>query len=129
MAIHEISELPALPPIGALSKSVAHFARPSGSDILSRTETFLRWQDGRRYTEVWPYSRSLVGPPRNRATVQSELGKTTEGLNFASQDYLALSTHPAILEAAMQALQEFGPHSASSPMLQGNTTLSLLLEN
>src|SRR5262249_25642590 len=27
------------------------------------------------------------------------------------------------------ALQEFGPHSASSPMLQGNTTLSLLLEN
>ncbi len=129
MAIYEISDRTALPPVGALSKSVAHFARPSGADILSRTETFLRWQDGRRDNEVWPYSRSLVGPPQARATVQSELGKTTEGINFASQDYLSLSTHPAIKAAAMQALEEFGPHSASSPMLQGNTTLSLLLEN
>lgn len=118
-----------MPPTGALSKSLAHFARPSGANILARTESFLRWQDGRRSAEVWPYSRALVGPPTNRATVQTEQGETIEGINFASQDYLALSTHPAIKAAAIQALEEFGPHSASSPMLQGSSTLSLLLEN
>src|ERR1051325_2188013 len=110
MAIRELSDRPVLPPIGALSKSLAHFARPSGPDILARTENFLRWQDGRRYADAWPYSRSLVGPPTSRTTVQTELGKTTEGINFASQDYLSLSTHPAIIEAAMEALKEFGPH-------------------
>lgn len=129
MVMREIPDHPLLPPARALSKSVAHFARPSGVDLLSRTENFLRWQDGRRDSEVWPYSRSLVGPPQARAIVQTERGKTTEGINFASQDYLSLSMHPAIKAAAMQALEEFGPHSASSPMLQGNSTLSLLLEN
>lgn len=113
----------------ALNKSSAHFARPSGRNLLNRTEPFLRWHDVRTESQVWPYSRCMTSPPHAIATVQDESGLQTEGLNFASQDYLSLSTHPAIITAAMRALQEFGTHSASSPMLQGNTTLSLQLED
>lgn len=39
------------------------------------------------------------------------------GINFGSQDYLGLSSHPALLAAAASALQELGLHAASSPML------------
>jgi 7-keto-8-aminopelargonate synthetase-like enzyme len=51
-----------------------------------------------------------------------------EGINFGSQDYLGLSAHPAIHMAALDALRAFGPHSASSPILQGNTQISRRLE-
>jgi glycine C-acetyltransferase len=113
---------------GPLTKSVAHFARPSGRDLLARTETFLRWQDGRRNAEVWPYSRALMDSPHPYTRVQDECGRQMEGINFASHDYLSLSTHPRIREAGMRALEVYGPHSACSPMLQGNTALSLKLE-
>ncbi|MCS6777064.1 MAG: aminotransferase class I/II-fold pyridoxal phosphate-dependent enzyme [Chloroherpetonaceae bacterium] len=113
---------------GPLSKSVAHFARLSGRDLLARTETFLRWQDGRRNAEVWPYSRALMDAPHPRTRLRDELGRESEGINFASHDYLSLSTHPAIRDAGVRALYDFGPHSACSPMLQGNTALSLQLE-
>jgi 7-keto-8-aminopelargonate synthetase-like enzyme len=42
------------------------------------------------------------------------------GLNFASQDYLGLSTDPRVLHAAMEAARKWGVHSAGSPALQGN---------
>ena len=81
------------------------------------------WQEARRSRGWWPYSRSL----------ETKTGATTHscyddqdcfvGINFASQDYLGLTTHPSVREAATDALQHFGPHSAGSPTLMGNTAL------
>lgn len=119
-------ELPA--PVGALNKSVAHFARPSGPDLLARTESYLRWKDARIEADLWPYSRSIATAPRAHAVVRNERGEISEGINFGSQDYLSLASHPAVIEAGVRALRDFGPHSASSPLLQGDTSLSLQLE-
>jgi len=112
----------------ALNKSTAHFARPSGPDILKRTETFFAWQDNRRQSNVWPYSRSIEGPLDPQAQIRNEKGHQLPGLNFASQDYLSLSTHPSVIEAGVRALRDFGPHAAGSPMLTGNTPLTRRLE-
>ncbi|MCA9050251.1 MAG: aminotransferase class I/II-fold pyridoxal phosphate-dependent enzyme, partial [Planctomycetaceae bacterium] len=49
-------------------------------------------------------------------------------MNFASQDYLSLAAHPEVHRAAVEAISEFGVHSAGSPALTGNTSLSLQLE-
>jgi 7-keto-8-aminopelargonate synthetase-like enzyme len=57
------------------------------------------------------------------------MGETVEGVNFASQDYLSLSSHPMVKEAAIAAVQEYGVHSAGSAALLGNTRNSLKLEN
>src|SRR5207248_9691819 len=46
----------------------------------------------------------------------------------ASQDYLALSTDPEVIDAGVVALRRFGPHSASSGLFAGDTSLSLMLE-
>nr|CAA9266228.1 Palmitoyltransferase-like protein [uncultured Armatimonadetes bacterium] len=112
----------------ALSRSTAQFARPHGPDLLGRTEKYLQWQQARRDAGVWPFSRCLGSAPRSTCVVRDEQGNTRDGINFGSQDYLSLSLHPAVLAAAERALREFGPHSAGSPMLTGNTDPSLALE-
>ncbi len=126
---HSDSALSSTASLGtALNKSMAHFARPSGSNLLTRTEPSLRWQDARREAKMWPFSRAIMDAPGVHCTVSSESGHLSEGINFANTDYLSLSTHPAVQEAAIRAIRTYGTHSPSSPFLQGNTGLSLELE-
>ncbi len=111
-----------------MAQSVAHFRNPSGADLLKRTERFYDFVQSRAEFGLWPYSRALekgVGP---RAAVSDSTNTTREGINFASQDYLGLSQHPAVVEAGIKAMREFGSHSAGSAVLAGNTRLSLQLE-
>jgi glycine C-acetyltransferase len=112
----------------ALKRSVADFAAPRGPDLAARTEDFARWIDARREAGFWPYTRSLESAPKSEARVLDEDGRPLGGTNFGSQDYLALATHPAVHEAVLRALRDFGPHSASSAVLQGSTRLSRALE-
>jgi len=112
----------------ALDKNTYDFFRPAGRDLLKRTEEFHGWVEARRQTETWPYSRILEVTPGSTALVTNELGRLTQGINFASQDYLSLNAHPAVREAAARALHDFGPHSAGSAMAVGNTRISEQLE-
>lgn len=57
-----------------------------------------------------------------------DTGQRFGGVNFGSQDYLSLSSHPAIKQAAMAAIDEYGVHSAGSAAFIGNTRYSLALE-
>ncbi len=113
---------------GALSGTFAEFSQPKGANLLTRTEALNEWRETRTRYGVWQYARSLEGPPHPIATVCDESGARTRGVNFASQDYLSLASHPAIHEAATRALRDFGPHSAGSAVLLGNTKPSLKLE-
>lgn len=114
---------------GGLRRSVAHYGRPRGRDLLGRTERFLEWHDARSTNRLWPYSRALQGQPLTRTGMAYEDGTAFEGLNFASQDYLSLSSHARVVDAAREALRRFGPHSAGSPVLLGNTPPTLALES
>ena len=53
-------------------------------------------------------------------------GKTL--LNFSSNDYLGLSRHPALIEAATRALQDHGTGSTASRLICGSLTLFHQLE-
>lgn len=107
---------------------VSHYAQPTGPDLLARTEPFFEWQDARRQEGLWPYSRSLDAGPHPACAMHSETGTAAMGLNFVSNDYLSLSTHPQVLEAAHRTLRDHAMHSAGSGMLGGNSALSLQLE-
>ena len=113
---------------GALTGTTAQFSLPHGPDLLTRTDALNNWREIRVRHGVWQYARSLEGPPHPIATICDESGVKTRGVNFASQDYLSLSSHPSINEAAKKALRDFGPHSAGSAVLLGNTKISLELE-
>src|SRR5258708_16689316 len=50
------------------------------------------------------------------------------GVNFASQDFLILSSHSGIKATAKETIERCGVHSAGSPALVGNTSYSVALE-
>lgn len=110
------------------AKHLGMFAFPKGSHLIERTHPLGDWLAQRTALGTWPYSRSLEQAPGTETRITSQNDRVVEGVNFGSQDYLGLASHAAIQEAAMTALWEFGPHTASSPMLQGNTRLSRALE-
>jgi len=51
-----------------------------------------------------------------------------EGLNFAANDYLGLSRHPALIEAAQQATAKMGTGAGASRLVTGTTDAVLELE-
>lgn len=112
----------------ALGGSMRDFRFLAGSSLTERTQAFFQWQQARRATGLWPLGRSTETGAHTRCEARDDEGRLFEGVNFASQDYLSLSSHPAILEVAMETMKHFGVHSAGSPALVGNTSLSLALE-
>ncbi len=115
-------------PPAALTGSMRDFRLPGGADLLGRTEGFFKWQDLRRQNGLWPFSRATEDGPGTACWVQDDSGNRMQGVNFASQDYLSLSSHPAIKAAATEAIERCGVHSAGSPALVGNTSHSVALE-
>ena len=75
------------------------------------------------------FAKQIVGPVLTEAEALDSKGRPVgAGINFASQDYLSLACHPEIRQAAVGAVARYGVHSAGSPALMGNTTLSVALE-
>jgi 7-keto-8-aminopelargonate synthetase-like enzyme len=116
-------------PSAALTGSMRDFRVPGGADLLGRTEGFYRWQDLRRQNGLWPFSRATEDGPRTICAAQDDRGYKMRGVNFASQDYLSLSSHPEIKATAIETIERCGVHSAGSPALVGNTSHSLALEH
>jgi 7-keto-8-aminopelargonate synthetase-like enzyme len=115
-------------PEAALTGSMRDFRVPGGAHLLERIEGFYKWQDLRRDHGLWPFSRATENGPSAVCDAQDDSGNKMRGVNFASQDYLSMSSHPAIKEVAMETTERFGVHSAGSPALVGNTSLSMKLE-
>jgi len=115
-------------PLDALTGSLRDYRAMRGTDMLGRTDGFYHWQDVRRRADLWPYAKSTATAPRTHCSAKSDAGHPIKGVNFASQDYLSLSSHPDVKHAAMEAIQEYGVHSAGSAALLGNTRHSLRLE-
>ncbi|NKB15715.1 MAG: pyridoxal phosphate-dependent aminotransferase family protein [Sphingomonadales bacterium] len=104
------------------------FRHLPGSNLLDRVSAFYDWQESRRKVGVWPLGRSTEQGAFSRCTARTDEGELFAGVNFASQDYLSLNSHPAVLETAIETMREYGVHSAGSPALVGNTSLSIALE-
>ena len=113
------SEMSLLPP--TLTGSLREYRVIDGANLLSRVDGFYEWQDARRREGFWPYGRSTDNGPKSECAVADDAGARSSGVNFGSQDYLSLSNHPAIREAAHEAIDRYGVHSAGSPAFMGNT--------
>lgn len=115
-------------PPAALAGSMRDFRVPAGSDLLSRVNGFYEWQNLRRENGLWPFSRATEDGPGTVCSAADDRGIGMRGVNFASQDYLSLSSHPAVKQTALEAIERYGVHSAGSPALVGNTSASVALE-
>jgi glycine C-acetyltransferase len=115
-------------PPAALTGSMRDFRVPGGADLLERTKGFFKWQNLRRQNGLWPFSRATEDGPSTVCSAQDDSDNKMRGVNFASQDYLSLSSHSGIKETAKQTIERCGVHSAGSPALVGNTSYSVKLE-
>lgn len=115
-------------PEAALTGSLRDYRSPEGTNLIGRVAGFFDWQNLRREHNLWPYARSTATAPMARCDAMSDAGEEFSGINFASQDYLSLSSHPGIKAAAIDAINQYGVHSAGSAALLGNTANSLKLE-
>lgn len=111
-----------------LAGSVANYLNSSGPGLLDRLDDHKNWWNARYEEGVDPYSKASTGPILAECRVEDRLGRSFCGVNFASQDYLALASHPDVKSAAKTAIDSYGVHSAGSPALMGNTAASLELE-
>ena len=114
--------------VDPLRGSFAEFARPSGVDLIARTAAIVPWIQARREARMWPYARAVHGGIGATTYAEGDTLEVREGLNFATQDYLSLSSHPAVLDAAEFALRRYGVHSGGSSALQGRSGISRSLE-
>jgi glycine C-acetyltransferase len=113
----------------ALKGNLRDFAIPRGRDFAARNEAFYSWVTARSASGMWPYTKIALESPGPVTVAIFEDGTRLQGANFASQDYLSLSRHPKIKDAARQAIEEYGVHSAGSSALMGNTRSSRDLES
>jgi 7-keto-8-aminopelargonate synthetase-like enzyme len=112
----------------ALTGRTADFLTQASPDLLSKARAFEQWESTRLAHGLLPFGRSLQSPPQAHTTLREQDGRDLSGLNFSSQDYLSLSSHPAVQEAARETLGRFGVHSAGSCVLAGNVGDGLALE-
>jgi len=112
----------------ALTGSMRDFRVQSGADLSQRGDKFFQWQNTRRECDLWPFSRSTQAGPGTVCDAADDRGNPIHGVNFASQDYLSLSAHPAMRDVAIETIRSHGVHSAGSSALVGNTNLSVALE-
>src|ERR1700716_3708117 len=89
-------------PPAALTGSMRDFRVPGGADLLKRTEGFYQWQNLSPQNALWPFSRATETGPETVCWAQDDRGNKIRGVNFASQDYLSLSAHPAIKAVAKE---------------------------
>jgi 7-keto-8-aminopelargonate synthetase-like enzyme len=110
---------------GALAGNAAQYGRPGGADLVSRTAAPESWCATRAANGVWQHGRDVDGA---LGQLRQQGRPDPGGLDFASQDYLSLSSHPAVRAAGLRALDEAGPHNAGSATRPGNTGYGLQLE-
>lgn len=112
----------------ALSGSTLDFIKGPGPDLMAKARALRRWQKNRIDQGYYTYARALAEPPGATTELVMEDGRREAGINFSSQDYLSLASHPRIIAAAKLAMDVFGVHSAGSTALAGNTVAGGALE-
>jgi 8-amino-7-oxononanoate synthase len=95
------------------------------SFFTDRLEAFPRLADYRlaKAAGYWPYYKTVESAARARFTIEGQ-----PYINFGSNNYLSLSYHPRVIEAAQRATDKYGTGVTGSRLLNGTLDLHLTLE-
>ena len=90
-----------------------------------RLESFPRLADYRlaKAAGYWPYYKTVESAASARFTIEGH-----DYINFGSNNYLSLSYHPRVIEAAQRATDKYGTGVTGSRLLNGTLDLHLTLE-
>ena len=91
-------------------------------DIFQKALRYKRHHVAKSYG-VYPFFRPLVASEGNRVMIE---GKPR--IMLGSNNYLGLTHHPEVREAAVKAIQDFGTGCTGSRMLNGTLKMHEELE-
>jgi 8-amino-7-oxononanoate synthase len=95
------------------------------SFFRDRLEAYPRLADYRLAKEAgyWPYYKTVESASMPRFTIEGN-----DYINFGSNNYLSLSYHPKVIEAAQAATRRYGTGVTGSRLLNGTLDLHRTLE-
>jgi len=112
-------------PENALRFSLADFFFNDNPDVLTPPSDYLSWighpeiQTAMRF-----FGQEFLAAPRPDTEVLSHLeGGRRRVINMTSYNYLGLSSHPEVIQAAKEALDRYGLGASGAPLLSGTFDL------
>lgn len=104
-----------------LSYSLADFFYNDNPDVLSPPNEFEEWiNDPRIQAGFSFFEQQLLAAPKSRTEILSNLDhQKRKVINLTSYNYLGLSSHPEVIQAAKDALDKYGLGASGSPLLSG----------
>ena len=105
------------------------FRNPKGRSLEERYQPFNQYVDLLKLNGVYPFSRTVaskLGPEVYLTNTWAD--EDTPCLNFGSQDYMGMTSHPLVIQAAKDAIEKYGVTSGGTPVLGGRNTLTNKLE-
>ncbi|RDV36558.1 aminotransferase class I/II-fold pyridoxal phosphate-dependent enzyme [Bradymonadaceae bacterium TMQ3] len=116
-------------PEDVLKFSLADFTYNDSDGVLNPPEDFDAWiQDPRVAMAMSFFEQPLHNSPKPRTELSGgHLGKRRPVINLTSYNYLGLSTHPEVVQAAAQALMHYGVGASGAAMLSGTFDQHVLL--
>lgn len=102
-------------------QSLADFYFPDGNDVLEPPGDFTDWAERAAWGLALMEPR-LRGAPVPRVTID-RAGMRRDMINLSSYNYLGLTHHPEVMEAAKAAIDKYGTGACGSPLLSGMTDL------
>lgn len=111
--------------IDPLKFSLADFGWNDNPDVLAPPEDFQEWADLPEVSlGMSLYEQPLQSSPRPRTRIRNGFdGEERETINLTSYNYLGLSTHPEVVEAAKKAADKYGLSASGAAMLSGTFDL------
>lgn len=108
-----------------LNYSLADFFYNDSSNVLEPPSDFERWLNHPGIQLAYRFTgQQLLAAPRTTTEILSALdGKRRKIINLMSYNYLGLSTHPEVIQAAKEALDKYGLGASGAPLLSGTFDL------
>lgn len=113
---------------GVLNKGQMRYFNPRADYILDRFQGLEGWLNRRLQAGVFSHRLQVIGDPGTSATVRDLAGRDFSGINLSTVDYMGLSNHPKLKEAAREAIDTKRLHSVNTGPLLGNSPESGSLE-
>ncbi len=109
----------------ALSFSLADFFFNDSPDVLTPPSDYLAWIEHPKIQAAMHFfGQQFLTAPRAEAEVLNvSEGAPRKVINMTSYNYLGLSSHPEVIQAAKDALDRYGLGASGAPLLSGTFDL------
>lgn len=112
-----------------LNYSLADFHYNDNPDVLEPPEDFQKWIEHPKIAASYSFfEQQLLAAPCASTEILSNLDqKKRKVINLTSYNYLGLSSHPEVIQAAKEAVEQYGLGASGAPLLSGTFDLHVKL--